>query len=87
MKKLILASVLLFSSCSMTLPVTATSNPLGPKTGIATGTTVLGLSFGADASIASAAKAGGISRISTVDLRTRSVLGIVITRSCIVTGE
>ena len=32
-----------FTSCGMVLPVAATSNPVGPKTGKAKATTVLGV--------------------------------------------
>jgi predicted nucleic acid-binding protein len=40
-----------------------------------------------DASIASAAKEGGITKISTVDSDNFSVLGIYATNCTIVTGE
>ncbi len=78
----------LFASCSLTKPVSVSSNPIGSKTGKATGTCFLGyLCFGADASIQSAAKNGGISKVSTVDLKTTNLLGIIVTYTCIVTGE
>ena len=75
-------------ACSWTVPVCATSNPLGSKTGQASGTGILGfLKFGIDASVATAAKNGGITRISTVDYKTSDILGIIQTYTCIVTGE
>tara|TARA_B100000963_G_C22275618_1_gene514803 strand:+ start:251 stop:535 length:285 start_codon:yes stop_codon:yes gene_type:complete len=84
----IIASIALMSSCSITMPVAATSNPIGSKVGTATGTCYLGvLCLGADASIQSAAKAGGITKISTVDMKRGDVFGIITTYQTIVTGE
>jgi hypothetical protein len=82
------ATVAVMSSCSLTLPVNATSNPVGDKVGTASATGFLGvLFFGADASIQTAAKNGGITEISTVDIKQKNVLGIIITYETIVTGE
>ena len=76
------------SSCALTLPVNATSNPVGSKVGTAKATGFLGvLFFDQDASIQSAAKQGRITRISTVDIKQTSILGIVVTFETIVTGE
>lgn len=84
----LLAAVAMLSSCSLTLPVTATSNPVGSKVGTATATGYLGvLFFNADASIQKAAKNGGITRISTVDIKQTSILNLVVTYETIVTGE
>jgi hypothetical protein len=80
--------VAIMTSCSLTLPVNATSNPVGSKVGTATATGFLGiLFFNADASIRSAAKNGGISRISTVDIKQTSILNLIVTYETIVTGE
>lgn len=77
-----------FASCSLTLPVNATGNPVGEKVGTATATGFLGcLFFDADASIRTAAKNGGIKRISTVDVKHKSLLGIIVSYETIVTGE
>ena len=75
------------SSCSLTLPVTATSNPLGKKVGIATAKGYFGLFFNADASIRQAARNGKITKISTVDIKQGTFWGIVVTYQTIVTGE
>lgn len=78
------------SSCSVTLPVTATSNPVGEKVGIAESTQILGFFFpdGGDLSIRTAAKNGDISKISTVDFKQNMVfLNIVLSYQTIVTGE
>ena len=82
------AATAMLASCSLTLPVAATSNSVGSKVGTATATGFFGfLFFGADASIQSAAKNGNISKISTVDLKMSNVLNILTNYECIVTGE
>lgn len=76
------------SACSITVPVAATSNPIGSKVGTASGTVFLQvLAFGVDASIRTAAKNGGITKVSTVDLKKSDILGLVQTYECIVTGD
>lgn len=83
-----LAVSLTLSACSFTGPVCATSNPVGSKVGEASGNGYLRvLVIGVDASIRTAAKNGGISKISTVDFKSTDVLGILQTYTCIVTGE
>lgn len=82
------AAVAMLASCSLTLPVAATSNPVGSKVGTATATGFFGiLFFGADAGIQSAAKNGNISKISTVDIKATNVLNILTNYETIVTGE
>jgi hypothetical protein len=90
MKKLMTAFVVgaFLTSCSLTVPVSATSNTLGSKTGVSTGVCYLSqLCFGADASVATAARNGGITKISTVDLKTTNILGLIVKYECMVTGE
>jgi len=85
---IVFALGLLFSSCSLTLPVNATGYAVGSKVGTATATGYLGvLFFNADASIRTAAKNGGITRISSVDIKQTSLLGIIVTYETIVSGE
>lgn len=85
---LTLATTAMLASCSLTLPVAATSNPVGSKVGTASGTGYFQvLFFGADASIQTAAKNAGITKISTVDIKRSDILGIVTTYTTIVTGE
>lgn len=55
------------ASCSTTVPITATSNPVGNKCGEATCTRILGFGGSADLGINKAAKNGGITKISHVD--------------------
>jgi len=84
----ILSVAAMMTSCALTLPVNATSNAVGSKVGRATATGYLGMIFlDADASIRSAAKNGGITKISTVDLKQTSLLGLIVTYETIVTGE
>ena len=90
MKKFALAlSVsLLLASCSVTVPVNATSNSVGKKIGSASTTSIFGLFFdGGDASILTAAKQGGISKISTVDFKSTNYLFIIGKFETIVSGE
>ena len=78
----------MMSSCALTLPVNATSNTIGSKVGTAKATGYLGfLFFDADASIRSAAKNGGITKISTVDIKSTSILNLIVGYETIVTGE
>lgn len=82
------AIALMFTACSITLPQNATSNTVGSKVGTAKGTIILGVfAFDEDASIRSAAKNGGISKISTVDVKYGNILGLIRTVETIVTGE
>ena len=79
---------MIMSSCSITLPVAATSNAIGNKVGKSSGTCYLGiLCFNVDASIQTAARNGGISKISTVDYTQKNVLNLIITYETTVTGE
>lgn len=82
------AGLLFLSSCSIIVPVTATSNPVGTKVGTSKATVYLGfLALGQDASIQTAAKNGGIKTISTVDMKQGNVLNIIWTYETIVTGN
>jgi len=84
----ILSVLILITSCSITLPVSATSNPVGSKVGTAKASGFFGIIYmDADASIKQAAKNGGITKISTVDMKTTNFLGIFTGHECIVTGE
>jgi hypothetical protein len=84
----VISAVALLSSCSLTVPVNATSNAIGKKVGTAVATGYLGVLFlNQDASIRTAAKNGGITRISTVDVKKTSLLGIIVTYETTVTGE
>lgn len=75
-------------SCATTTPITATSNPVGNKVGIAKTTRILTIFGGrSDVGINTAAKNGGITRISHVDAFQKSYLGIVTINGVRVYGE
>lgn len=85
---LAVAGLMFLSSCSIVMPVAATSNPVGSKVGTAKATVYLGiLALDQDASIQTAAKNGGIKKISTVDMKQGNMLGLIWTYETIVTGE
>ena len=78
----------MITSCSITKPINATGYAVGSKVGTAKATGYFGVIFiDGDASIRTAAKNGGINRISSVDLKKTSLLGIIVTYETIVSGE
>lgn len=64
-----------------------TSNPMGKKVGQSTATNILGIVASGDASITTAAKNGGIKKISHVDSKKTSILGIFGSYTTIVYGD
>ncbi|WP_037572132.1 TRL domain-containing protein [Spirochaeta cellobiosiphila] len=86
-----LTALVLFASimsCTITTPGTATSNPVGSKTGEATGSFIFGIPMGTnlDMGIQKAALNGGISTVSTVDVKYTWL--VVLTKvTTVVTGE
>ena len=100
MKKVLLsfAVAALMSSCATVgpmgaiyqdtnAPVTATSNSVGSKVGTSKSVSILGLIATGDAGINAAAKDGGIKKISHVDSKAYSILGIFSTSTTTVYGE
>ena len=71
----------------VTQGVTATSNTVGTKVGKASASNVLGIVANGDASINEAAKQAGIKKISHVDVKTFSILGLFTTTTTFVYGE
>lgn len=72
---------------NMNYPITATTSEQGSKTGEASASSILGIIATGDASVAAAAKNGGITKIKTVDVKTSNILGIYATYTVVVTGE
>jgi len=68
-------------------PITATSSERGSKVGVAEATSILGLIATGDASIAAAARNGGIMQIRTVDYDSTNILGLYATFTTRVTGD
>ena len=64
-----------------------TSNQLGKKVGTSSSTGVLGLVSIGDASIQTAANSAGIKKVSHVDVKKTSVLGLFATYTLMVYGE
>ena len=64
-----------------------TSNQCGTKVGTATATNILGWVLTGDASVETAAKSAGITKISHIDREHSSILGIYGTYKVIVYGE
>ncbi len=87
---IVAVSAMVSSCATISNPVTATTNPLGSKCGVAKSTVYLGLwsSKGEENGIDKAAKEAGITKISHVDSYTKSYcLGLVIEQITKVYGE
>jgi hypothetical protein len=68
-------------------PLSATGSGVGSKKGEACASGILGLISTGDASVAAAARSGGISRISTVSYQYTTILGIYTKTCAVVTGD
>ena len=84
---ILLCGIIGLSSCTITRPLGATSNPVGSKVGKAKTQSVLGFVLKPNGGVATAAKNGNISKISTIDIKTTNYLMIFNTTETIVTGE
>ncbi len=93
-----IAATLGFASCGSvgmvgsiytgnTEPVAVTSNAIGSKVGTAQCTSVLGLIAIGDGGVNAAAKDGGIKKVSHVDVKTVSILGLFTIQKYFVYGE
>jgi hypothetical protein len=86
---IILIVSLFLTSCELTVPVAATSNPIGNKRGQSTALGILMFPpfvGTGNAGIEKAAQNGGIKNISTVDY-TKTFYFLFTTWTCTVTGE
>ena len=70
-----------------TMPGTVTSNEVGSKVGTSSATSILGLIATGDAGVNSAAKNGNITKVSHVDIKTNSILGLFTKQDTFVYGE
>ena len=68
-------------------PYTVNADAEAKKTGSASCKSILGLCATGDASIAAAAKAGGITKIHHVDYKSYSILGLYAEFTTVVHGE
>jgi outer membrane lipoprotein SlyB len=93
MKKVIVIVALAFAAIAlMGCPAVNLPHSVGSasiqKTGQAEGSIILGLFGDVDAGIATAAQNGGITKIASVDVRVKQMLGyLVVTYTTTVTGE
>ena len=85
----LIVSASAFIGCTSVAPVCATSNELGAKVGTNTAGYLFGIIpiTGTDYGIADATKKAGITKISTVDLKTFNYLGFYCGHTTIVTGN
>ena len=70
-----------------TEPTAVTSNEVGTKVGTSGATSVLGIVAVGDAGVNAAAKNGAITKVSHVDTKTTSVLGLFTSIKTFVYGE
>ena len=87
---IVAVSAMVSSCATISNPVTATTNPVGSKCGVAKSTIYLGLwsSKGEENGIDKAAKEAGITKISHVDSYTKCYpFGIVVKQTTKVYGE
>ncbi|TGL58286.1 hypothetical protein EHQ58_12055 [Leptospira ognonensis] len=57
--------------------------PVGTKTGRACTNSILGLIRSGDMSLAAGAKAGGITKVTSIDAESNTLLGSVLVETCI----
>lgn len=83
---LLLAATL--SACTVSLPIATSGNSIGSKQGKASSSIILGIIAFGDSSIPAAAKNGGVTKVSTVDLQYTSILfGLYQQFTTVVIGE
>ena len=70
-----------------TIPHSVTGNKLGTKVGSVKCTSILGIAAYGDAGVNTAAKMAGIKKVSHVDVKTFSVLGVFTSQTYYVYGE
>lgn len=83
----LLLAVVTLGACTSSRPIAATSNPIGSKTGTSSQVVILGLMCFGDGSQITAAKNGGISKVSLVDFRNTNFLYIYQRHTCVVNGD
>lgn len=98
MKKVIVSTLaaaalaIVATSCVTTEPRMVTSNTIGDKVGEVTTTYFAGMlplpfDQGDNGGTAAAAKAGGITKVATVDIKTFNLLNLIVKKTVVVTGE
>jgi hypothetical protein len=92
MKKAIIliaiVAVILMGCPSVNLPASGGDGTIGPKTGQASGSIILGAFGDVDAGMITAARNAGITKIGAVDVRVKTLLFYVVTTyTTTVTGQ
>ena len=82
-----MVALLVLAGCTTVLPVTASGNAVGSKVGESSCGFLFWLPMNGDASVRAAAGNGGITTVSTVDMKVTTYLGFYTTVTTIVTGE
>lgn len=77
----------LYSDIQAPLSIEPEGTKLGSKVGEASTTSILGAFATGDASVATAAKAGGITTVRHIDYKMKNVLGIMSTFTVVVYGD
>ena len=83
----VILSIAFIGCTTINLPAAAAGATVGTKTGQASGNIILGMFGNVDAGILAAARAGGITKIATVDVQVANMFGFITTYTTTVTGE
>lgn len=81
------SSGFLYNEIQAPLSIEPKGTKLGSKVGEASTTSILGVYATGDASVAAAAKAGGITTVRHIDYKMKNVLGITSTFTVVVYGD
>ena len=77
----------LYSDIQAPLSIEPEGTTLGKKVGEASTTSILGMFATGDASVATAAKEGGITTVRHIDYKMKNVLGVISTFTIVVYGD
>ncbi len=81
-------AALIFTSCTVIAPITASDAEIGNKRGVSKTSVFLGIELNKNYGVKEAAKNGKItSPVATVDQKTTSFLGLFKKRELIITGK
>jgi hypothetical protein len=92
MKKIVvliaLVAIILMGCPTVNRPLLIGDGTVGPRTGQASGTVLLGMFGDVDAGMITAAKNAGITKIGAVDFSVKTLLGyVMVTYTTTVTGQ
>lgn len=89
MKRLSVAIAALFfvTGCTTMMPIAATSNKVVSKKGVSCEKAILLFPLGGEPTVYAAAKAGGVSKIATVDMHSTGIFPFYYDRCVVVHGQ